>query len=73
MKIYLLNEREYTKEELGFPDGMPNVIQQIIINKRLDYYTAFEITRQRIRDAWVVLSNNDIYYDSSLINLFSVG
>lgn len=63
----LLNERIYTPDELGFPNSdIPPCIMQINIKKRLDYFTAFMFAKHMVQNAWVVLCNNDIFFDSTL-------
>lgn len=51
---------------MGFENEVPSIVVQVIIEKRLDYYTAFQFAKQRISNAWLVLSNNDIFFNSSL-------
>ena len=71
--IYLLNEKYYTPKELGFHDGvLPSKIHQIEIVNRLTYYIVFKFVRTFIRNQWVIFSNNDIYYDSTIQNLISI-
>ena len=63
--IYLLNERKYTSEELGLTT-IPNNLHQVIINKRLSFYIAFKFAQKYCRNSWIILSNNDIYFDNTI-------
>lgn len=66
--IYLLNERDYTNEELGFSNEtpLPSHIKQIVISKRLTYCLAFLFVIKHIQNTHVILSNNDIYYNDTI-------
>ena len=59
-KVLLLNERKYTSEELGVDSDK---IEQRIIYKRLTYAEAI---RQARGLEFVLLSNNDMFFDSSV-------
>ena len=61
-EIILLNERKYSKKELGVESSK---IKQIIINERLSYAKAFEISAT-FKNKYVVLANLDIFFDKSL-------
>ena len=63
--IYLLNERKYTPEELGITT-IPNKLHQVIIDKRLSFYIAFKFAQKHCRNSWIILSNNDIYFDTTV-------
>ena len=65
-KIYLLNERIYTDEEMGVTSDK---IIQTDIGARLTYKKVFEFVSELKTKAYIVLSNNDIFFDGSLINL----
>ena len=60
--ILLLNERPYTKDELGIDSDK---IKQVIVNKRLTYsmFLAYPIV------GYKVLMNADIYMDDSIVNV----
>ena len=64
--IYLLNEKIYTPKELGFENTIPNKIKQFDISNRLTYKTALFFARTQLVDTFVIISNNDIYYDDSI-------
>ncbi len=63
-KIYLINERIYTNEELGIESDL---ITQIIIGKRLTYRIFLDHT-SRV-DGFCVLSNSDIFFDDTIDNV----
>lgn len=60
-KIYLLNERIYSRQELGISSKS---IIQVNIGKRLTYRDFIEHTK--ILKGFVVLCNADIFFDDSL-------
>jgi len=62
-KIILLNERIYTNEELGTNS---NKIEQIVVNKRLDYKTVFDEVDKLNLSGYIVLSNLDIFFDKTI-------
>lgn len=65
-KIYLLNERVYTKEELGIESDK---IIQVNINKRLSYKDVFNFVEDYNINAFIILSNSDIFFNKSLEEL----
>lgn len=65
-KIYLLNERIYTNEELGI---FNDKIIQININKRLSYNDVFDFIDNNNIKGFIVLSNSDIFFNKSLEEL----
>ena len=68
-KIIMLNERIYTSEELGLTDLEMKNIDQININHRLKFSSAFlEIHLKKIK-GYVVLCNSDIFFDKTINNL----
>ena len=69
-KIVLLNERLYTKEELG---GTYDKVEQIVIGKRLTYAKAIEYSNQLKENSYIVLSNADIFVDGSIRNVRTMG
>jgi hypothetical protein len=62
-KIYLLNERQYTDEELGISNDK---IVQIILNKRLTFKHVFDFVENYKIDGYIVLANSDIFFDKSI-------
>ena len=62
-KIYLLNERIYTNEELGVTSRK---IQQIIINHRMMYLDIFKVIKILNLTGYIIFSNSDIYYDKTI-------
>lgn len=68
-KIILLNEREYSKKELGIDSSK---ITQVIVQNRLTYSKVFEYC-STIKDSYVILANLDIFFDESLEEMKSVG
>ena len=61
-KIVLLNERIYTEEELGVTNDK---IEQVDISQRLTYRNVFEYSNKLKEDAYIVLSNCDIFFDAA--------
>lgn len=66
-KIILLNEREYTSEEIGITSDK---IQQVIIKNRLTYKDVFEYVEKLDLNGYIVFANSDIYLDDTVKNLF---
>lgn len=62
-KIVLLNERIYTQEEMGVKSDK---IQQIVIGKRLDYASVFDIVEKEKIEGYIILSNLDIFFDKDI-------
>lgn len=69
-KIFLLNERVFSKDELGLTDKEIEKIEQISIKKRLTYKHTFLFTKLKKLKGYIVLSNSDIFFDNTLINLY---
>ena len=68
-KIFLLNERIYSNEELGVEkEDMVN-IEQINIDKRLTYKYFFDFIKKLNIKGYYVLSNSDIFFDDTINNL----
>ena len=68
-KIILLNEKIYSKEELGLNDNEMNKIIQINIIHRLKYNHVFlEIQKLNI-NGYIVLANSDIFFDKTITNV----
>lgn len=68
-KIILLNEKIYSKEELGLNDQEMTKILQIDINKRLKYSHVFEEIQRLNLQGYITLSNSDIFFDKSIENI----
>lgn len=69
-KIILINEREYTEEELGISSPK---IRQIITGKRISYKSVFEIVENEKLDGYIVLSNLDIFFDKTIAEVKRTG
>jgi hypothetical protein len=67
-KIVLLNEKEYTREEMDLTEAEFKKIQQIIIIKRLKYSIFFEFAKKFT--GYCLLANSDIFFDETLVNIF---
>jgi len=65
-KIYLMNEKNYTQSELGISSDK---IEQINQEKRMSYLDAIKLIRKEKEKAYYVISNSDIFFDSSLNEL----
>lgn len=65
-KIYLLNERKYTHEELGVTNDK---IEQVVIKKRLTYKDVFDFVERKKIKGYIVLCNSDIFLNNTLSNL----
>lgn len=68
-KIILLNERIYTKEELGLNNDEMKHIVQININHRIKYNNVFYQTFMLNLRGYIVLCNADIFFDETIINV----
>jgi hypothetical protein len=70
-QIFLINEKEYTKEELGLNDKEMKKIQQIIFNKgdRMKYIHAFALIKHFKLNGYIAISNSDIFFDDSINNV----
>lgn len=68
-KIYLLNEKIYTSEEL---DGITSEkIIQVNIEKRLSYNDFFKFCIENEIKGYLVLANCDIYLNETIQNVFT--
>jgi len=63
-KIYLLNEKEYSNSLFK-----SKKIEQIVINDRLKYSYAIDFANKNCKDDIVIIANNDIYFDDTLLVL----
>lgn len=69
-KIYLLNEKIYTNEELGLSQNdVHDKIVQINISKRLEFKDFFDFIETNKKSAFYILSNSDIFFDEGVKNL----
>jgi hypothetical protein len=66
-KIFLLNERVYTRDELGQINS--DKIIQININKRLQYADVFNYIDNNKINGFFCIINSDIFFDETLKNL----
>lgn len=66
-KIYLLNEKIYSEEELGVSSDK---IIQININNRLKFKDVFEYINAHNIKGYNVIVNSDIFLDETIRNLF---
>lgn len=67
--IILLNERIYTKNELGLNDDEMKHVKQININKRLSYIDIFIQVKKLNLDGYIVFCNSDIFFDNTINNV----
>jgi hypothetical protein len=65
-KIYLLNEKIYTNDELGISSDK---IIQININKRLKFNDVFLFINENNITGYNVIANSDIFFDDSIEKL----
>jgi hypothetical protein len=70
-KIYLINEKRYSKEEMGLSDNEMNYIQQIVFNngERMKYMHCLGVIKKLNLNGYYVISNSDIFFDNSLNNV----
>ena len=68
-QIILLNERIYTKEELGLNDDEMKHILQINISHRMKYNSVLMRCKMLKLDGYIVFCNSDIFFDKSILNL----
>ena len=64
-RIILLNEREYTMEEMGLKQ-FSHKIEQVIIGKRLTYAETIKQVYALGLKGYIVLHNSDIFFDETL-------
>jgi hypothetical protein len=69
-KIFLINEKIYTKDEMGLTEKEMTHIHQIIFNNgvRMRYIHAFAVVKKFNLNGYIVISNSDIFFDNSLQN-----
>ena len=65
--ILLLNEKIYSKEEMGIDNEK---IKQLNIGKRMSYYDAFKQIQKEIEGkGYYIIANNDIFFDDTISNV----
>lgn len=69
-KIYLLNEKIYTQQELGLNDTEMKKVIQTNINTRLTYYNIFKYVEEKNLNGYIIFSNSDIFFNKTLKNLY---
>lgn len=70
-RIYLINERIYTKDELGLTEYEYKNVEQIIYNgERMKYSHAFNLVKQQKLNGYIVITNSDIFFDKTLKNIY---
>lgn len=65
-KIYLLNERIYSTEELGIQS---NKIIQIVIGKWITFKDVFSFVEKEKLNGYIIMANSDIFFDNTISNL----
>ena len=68
-KIFLLNEREYSLDELQLSEEDFKKIEQIIIGRRMSYKYFLDFCKNRVITGYFILANSDIFFDSTVFNL----
>jgi hypothetical protein len=68
-KIYLLNEKIYTNNDL-YLDKIPEKVIQINIGKRLKFKDIFEFVNKNKVKGYIIFGNLDIFFNASLRNIF---
>ena len=66
-KIILINERKYTKKELGVNSDK---IIQIVKGKRMTFFDVFRIIEKVNLSGYIMVANSDIFFNGSLINVY---
>jgi hypothetical protein len=70
-KIYLINEREYSLDEMGITEEENKNIQQIIFQKgqRMKYIHSIALVKIKKLNGYIITANSDIFFDKSLLNI----
>jgi len=68
-KIYLLNERIYTCEEMGLTPEEARKVKQVDMGSRLRFSNVFQKTKEFNLNGYVVFCNSDIFFDKTILNL----
>ena len=69
-KIYLLNDREYTEEEMGIKNEK---IVQIVKNRRMTFSDTIIESLNNKLNGYIIVTNSDIFFNKTLKNIFSSG
>lgn len=67
-KIYLLNERIYTDEELGLSIPTDKIVQEVI-NRRMIFRDVFTFVEKYDLTGYIMTANADIFFDDSISKL----
>lgn len=70
-QIILLNEKIYTKEELGLSDNEMKKIHQVNIVNRMKYKDVLEYVYNQNIKGYIVFSNSDIFFNNTIKNIFN--
>jgi len=65
-KIYLLNERIYTVDELGIQSDK---IIQVVIDKWISFKDVFSFVEKEKVKGYIIMTNSDIFFDKTISNL----
>lgn len=65
-KIYLLNERIYSEDELGIKSDK---IIQIVIGKWITFKDVFSFVDKEKLNGYIIMANSDIFFDNTISNL----
>ena len=65
-KIYLLNEREYTDDELGCKSEK---IVQYVQSERLKFKHVFDFVENNNVEGYIIIANSDMFFDKSIEKL----
>lgn len=71
-KVFLLNERIYTPEEMGYNDynrSTLDKITQVNIEKRITYADIFKYVRENEINGYIVFMNADMFLDNTIDNI----
>lgn len=73
-KIYLLNERIYTPNEMGFEtqediELYENKIIQVNCEKRMTYRLVFDYVNENKVNGHIIICNSDIFFDKTIDNI----
>ena len=69
-KIFLLNERKYTREELGLKQYTHDIIdervEQVVLGSRLKFKDVYDFVEKKKLMGFVVVINSDIFFDDTI-------
>tara|TARA_B100001093_G_scaffold508464_2_gene570719 strand:- start:799 stop:1581 length:783 start_codon:yes stop_codon:yes gene_type:complete len=69
-EIYLLNDREYTEEEMGIKNDK---IIQIVKNRRMTFSDSIIESLNNNLKGYIIITNSDIFFNKTLKNIFISG